>query len=88
MSKKRRKLNLTLVPHRKTRRITPLRMVGWFSLVAFVGLAVFLTIDLIRGSGDDGSQVVQPAITPVATRTGATLEARGRRTVPTFLRLR
>jgi hypothetical protein len=66
MNPKRKKR--TEINRRKTRRITPLRIVGWASLIAFVGLAAFLTIDLVR------SQVEQQAAPPVATRTGATPE--------------
>ena len=67
--KKREQIN-----RRKTRRITPLRIVGWTSLIAFVGLAAFLTIDLTRSQTGDNSQVEQQATPLVATRAGATPE--------------
>jgi len=72
MNPKRKKR--TEINRRKTRRITPLRIVGWASLIAFVGLAAFLTIDLVRSQIRDNSQVEQQAAPPVATRTGATPE--------------
>lgn len=67
--RKKRKQN----NRRKARRITPLRIVGWAALLAFLGLAAFLTLDLVRSQGgNDNSQVEQQAAPPVATRTGAT----------------
>jgi hypothetical protein len=49
---------------RKTRRITPLRIAGWLVLAAFVGLAVFLAVDLVR-TGRGSAR--QPTTAPVAT---------------------
>jgi hypothetical protein len=50
------------------RRITPLKIVGWGVLAAFVGLAVFLTVDLVRSrGGGDQQSAVAPATTPVTT---------------------
>ncbi len=63
------------VARRRTRRITPFRIVGWAALLAFVGLAAFLTLDLVRSNNASDKQA-ESAITspPVATRTGATPE--------------
>jgi hypothetical protein len=60
------------IDRRKTRRITPLRILGWATLIAFVGLAAFLTIDLARSHNSDNGQAEQQLAPPVATRTGAT----------------
>lgn len=54
---------------RKTRRSTPLRIVGWLALTAFIGLAVLLTVDLVRSRGGG---VQQPTAAPVTTRAAAT----------------
>ena len=67
--KKRKQIN-----RGKARRITPLRIVGWAALLAFVGLAAFLTIDLVRSQTGDNSQAEQQAAPPVATHTGAAPE--------------
>jgi hypothetical protein len=64
--KKRKQIN-----RRKTRRNTPLRIVGWLAITAFVGLAVFLTVDLVRSRGGG---VQQSAAAPVTTRAAATAE--------------
>ncbi len=48
------------------RRITPLKIVGWGVLAAIVGIAVFLTADLVRSrGGSDQQSAVAPDTTPV-----------------------
>jgi len=59
--KKRKQVN-----RRRTRRITPLRIVGWAALLAFVGLAAFLTLDLVRSRGGVQQSVAPPVTTPAA----------------------
>ncbi|OFW64825.1 MAG: hypothetical protein A2Y74_06335 [Actinobacteria bacterium RBG_13_63_9] len=64
MNPKRRKHKQ--INRRKARRITPLRIVGWASLLAFVGLAAFLTLDLVRSRGGVQQSVASPVTTPAA----------------------